>query len=132
MAAVNKQPAAGGVAPWLEAPHDVELITRPELFLFAWLVDLVARSSTPGKSRDEVRNNLVQFKQRYLPARPPPDLLFAVYRLLVPKVRSGGGASPATCEPRALPVPVGTPSEASLVVVSSCLALADFSLCCAA
>lgn len=118
MASVNKQPAVGGIAPWLEAPHDVELITRPELFLFAWLVDLVARISTPGKSRKEVRTNLVQFKQRYLPARPPPDLLFAVYRLLVPKVRSGGGASPATCEPHALQVPVGTSSKALLLLSS--------------
>ena len=76
-------PGPAHTAPWLDPPADAERIRGPEDFLFSWLVNLGALLT---KSSGKTKQKLTTFRQRYLPQHPSPQLLFSVYRLLVPKV----------------------------------------------
>ena len=81
--AAHAAPGQAHDAPWLDPPADAERVRGPEDFLFAWLVNLGALLT---KSSGKTRQKLTTFRKLYLPRHPSPQLLFSVYRLMVPKV----------------------------------------------
>jgi hypothetical protein len=81
--AAHAPPGPVHEAPWLDPPADACAVRGPEDFLFAWLVNLGALLT---KSSGKTRQKLTTFRELYLPQHPSPQLLFSVYRLLVPKV----------------------------------------------